>query len=144
MKVTHPLTILAVLTGSIQSVPDVHAAGVPVVGVPDIDPIEAELTAYDGDGFYLSNGLKVRLWGIDAAELGTDEGEPAFQALARFNGSRATCFPPPDKTRYPVNGDRIVARCFTGAIAIDIARHLVTNGFARGWPKFSAGFYATE
>ena len=93
-------------------------------------------TVTDGDTLR-SNGVGVRLWGINAAEKDEPGGRAARRALRRVtNGQKLTC--------EPVGADsyrRILARCATPD-GRDIACTMVRQGFARDWPKFSGGYYA--
>ena len=104
-------------------------------------PIDGISRAYDGDGLYV-DGVKIRLWGIDAPELGTPEGEASFAALASIDGRAVRCAPPPRETSYPVSGNRLVALCQLVATGLDVARLQVIGGHAVDWPKFSRGYYA--
>lgn len=107
--------------------------------------IVGRAVAYDGDGVYVyptEKRVKIRLWGIDAAELGTPDGERSFAALASLvDGKRLSCQPPPDEATYPMSGNRFVALCRLPG-GDDIASKQVQAGFARDWPKFSRGYYA--
>ena len=105
------------------------------------EPIVGVARAYDGDGIYAGN-VKIRLWGIDAAELGTVEGKAAFVSLALFDGQLVKCTPPPASRTIPVSFDRLVALCTISETGEDLARYQVMNDVARDWPKFSKGYYA--
>lgn len=111
-------------------------------------PVAGTSRAYDGDGIYVSRPgserVKIRLWGIDAPELGTPEGERSYRALQEIDGQQVECRPPPDHARYPTSGDRIVALCVVVGDGTDLARAQVEAGFARDWPKYSHGFYSQE
>lgn len=111
-----------------------------VVSRSDTQFVQGKSRAYDGDGVYVA-GKKLRLWGIDAPELGTREGQASFDALAAYvDGRWLRCEPPPGETIFPKSHDRWVAVCeFRGT---DIARVQVRTGHAVDWPKFSGGYYS--
>ncbi len=101
--------------------------------------IEGYSRAYDGDGIFVA-GVKIRLWGIDAPELLTDEGEAALASLAGFvDGKWVICSPPPNETTFPKSHDRKVALCTIKGN--DLAKFQVQSGHARDWPRFSNGYY---
>lgn len=110
------------------------------------EPVTGTARAYDGDGIYVyrsgSERVKVRLWGIDAPELGTPPGERSYRALQRIDGQPVECRPPPGHWRYPVIYDRIVARCINVADGADLARAQIERGFAQDWPRYSKGYYS--
>lgn len=101
--------------------------------------IQGVSRAYDGDGIYVA-GVKIRLWGIDAPELLTDEGEAALASLAGLvDGKWVICSPPPNETTFPKSHDRKVALCTIKGN--DLAKFQVQSGHARDWPRFSNGYY---
>jgi endonuclease YncB( thermonuclease family) len=105
-------------------------------------PIVGVASVIDGDTLEI-HGQRVRLDGIDAPESGARCGEAnihqqAANALAeRVSRRTVTCEPsgPPD--RY----GRTVARCSVGDENLNA--WLVVNGWARDWPRYSRGRYAS-
>lgn len=89
----------------------------------------------DGDTIVIRN-VRIRLWGIDAPELDHPYGRNAKWALVRLTrGSHVTAVFKDD-----VSYDRIVAQCFLPD-GTDISEHLVRQGLALDWYKFSGGHY---
>lgn len=79
----------------------------------------------------------IRLWGIDAPEMDTTAGRHAAAELTRLtHGEYLAC----DITGGDRYG-RTVARCYIGSV--DIACAMVAAGYARDWPRYSRGHYAT-
>jgi endonuclease YncB( thermonuclease family) len=110
------------------------------------DALAGSIVVTDGDGLRL-NGERIRLWGIDAPELGqscarggTDYpcGEEARDMLgALVMGGRVTC--------EKVNTDRYrrtVARCHVNGR--DLGAEMVRQGWAVDYPRYSRGHYAAE
>lgn len=88
----------------------------------------------DGDTLVIGRE-HVRLWGIDAPEVGTEAGVTATEALQHIvYGGRLRCFEK-DTDRY----GRTVAQCFVDGV--DVAGELVAGGYAEDWPYFSGGLY---
>ena len=89
----------------------------------------------DGDTIDVQ-GVRVRLWGIDAPEAGTVAGDAATAFLRDLmDGETVSCRDTGGRSYR-----RIVAQCFIGDL--DIADALVDAGHARDWPKYSSGYYA--
>lgn len=89
----------------------------------------------DGDTIDVQ-GVRVRLWGIDAPEAGTVAGDAATAFLrALTDGETVSCRDTGGRSYR-----RIVAQCFIGDL--DIADALIDAGHARDWPKYSGGHYA--
>lgn len=91
----------------------------------------------DGDTLAVGR-VRVRLWGIDAAEHAAPGGPEATAALRRLvKGQLVTCAP----ARHPRDRyGRTVARCATRDTP-DLACALVAAGRAGDWPRYSGGFY---
>ena len=100
----------------------------------------------DGDTF-VSDGIRVRLWGVDSPEIGTRVGNDIKEKVDRIaafwnsrEGFSVLCM---------VMGrsfDRIVARCsytydeMDGSV--DMAAVFVRLGLARDCPAYSGGYYS--
>jgi len=87
----------------------------------------------DGDTVWFE-GRKIRIWGIDAPEMGQQQGRAAKDELARLMTFRKMLVIPKDMDRY----GRIVAQIHCGRG--DIGQIMVANGYAVGW----GGKYARE
>ncbi len=96
--------------------------------------------AIDGDTLQIlpaDEGCRVRLWGVDAAEVSEDAGAAARDALATMLvGATLDC----TDVRGRSYG-RHVALCVATGRG-DIAADLVRRGFAIDWPLYSGGHYA--
>ena len=93
------------------------------------------LIVVDGDTIRL-DGARVRLWGIDAPEMSTQEGVAAKEYLQEYlAGKNVVCYPK-STDKY----GRTVAMCYVGKV--DLACHLVSQGYAEDWPFFSDNYYA--
>lgn len=89
----------------------------------------------DGDTFH-SEGIKVRLWGINSPEIDTKAGKQAKKVLLSLvKDSTLYCYEQ-DVDHY----GRIVAQCFLPD-GRDLACVLVEHGAAHDWPLFSDGYY---
>ncbi|MCG8543277.1 MAG: thermonuclease family protein [Alphaproteobacteria bacterium] len=91
----------------------------------------------DGDSIIV-NEVPIRLWGIDAPETGTLEGDRAkayMRALTRNN-----------QVRCEDNGQRIqghiMAQCFIGEV--DLGSIMVLSGNAVDWRRYSGGYYTRQ
>lgn len=93
----------------------------------------------DGDTIHLGDE-RIRLWGIDAPEMGTQEGSVAREYLlglvAQVDPDMLRC-----QIMYHDRYGRAVARCITPDNA-DLACEMVRAGHARDWPGYSGGYYA--
>lgn len=101
----------------------------------------------DGDGLELE-GLKIRLWGIDAPEL--DQtcasaagpaypcGKAAAVLLAALVGEGTLACTVVDIDRFK----RPVMRC--AVAGVDIGREMVKRGWAVDYGRYSGGFYAGD
>ncbi|MCG8547189.1 MAG: thermonuclease family protein [Alphaproteobacteria bacterium] len=89
----------------------------------------------DGDSVVVE-GKRVRVWGIDAPEMGTRAGSRSKSYLRTLIGR--------NEIRCEDNGQRIqgqiMAQCFIGGV--DIGRVMVLSGNAVEWRRYSQGFYA--
>ena len=92
----------------------------------------------DGDTFVMQ-GETIRLWGIDAPELPSQDGYNAMAFLkALLNNQTLTCQIPPsgqDRDRYDIR----LRQCFIDNV--DVAEILVGSGLAEDWPRDSGGYY---
>jgi len=89
----------------------------------------------DGDTFVM-DGVRVRIWGIDAPELNETHGRASKAALERLIAGRRPICRKVDQDRY----GRTVARCTVGGR--DLGRQLVREGWARDYGRYSGGVYA--
>lgn len=99
----------------------------------------------DGDTFVMKSSdgplVRIRLWGIDAPEIGTPEGTYAtriMQVMVRDITTTVACQP---KGR---SYERIVAKCsaFAGKEWVFFGKAMVAAGAARDFPRYSNGYYA--
>lgn len=108
---------------TVQTVPAGEALTCTAPGITDGDTLRC-------------NGVRVRLWGIDAPERDTPAGPPATRALAQIiDGGTITC-ERKDTDRY----GRTVALCRIDGR--DIAAEMVAQGHAQDFPRYSGGYYA--
>lgn len=96
--------------------------------------IAGELVVIDGDTFALATGERVRILGIDAAELRGNKceraAELAFRAAVRLVEIFATC--PPVLERHGEDRDgRTLAN--VSACGRDVGESLIAEGLARKW-----------
>lgn len=88
---------------------------------------------HDGDTLRIGR-QRIRVWGIDAAELRTAEGRKARDwAVRAWEGKRAVCTP------LGRSYNRIVARCQIDGK--DIGLQIIKSGHACEWRKYSKGYY---
>jgi len=126
----------------------VVAALVVVADPPEREASEqAALRIVDGDGLELE-GVKIRLWGIDAPELGQTCasaagpaypcGEAAAVLLTALvaEGTLACTVVDTDRFKRPV------MRC--AVAGVDIGREMVKRGWAVDYGRYSGGFYAGD
>lgn len=96
----------------------------------------------DGDTIEM-HGKRIRIQGYDTPERNTLCGsvnvdQKASLALSDFVGTRTvTCTDTGER-----NNNRIVARCSVGGV--DFGDHMVEQGWARDWPRFSKGKYCSK
>lgn len=99
-------------------------------------------TATDGDTIEI-HGTAIRLSGFDAPEHGsmcgsTNVYQRASLALSDYIGTRTVhCAPDGTETH-----GRTVATCTVDGV--DLGEHMVSEGWARDWPRFSHGAYADD
>jgi len=99
------------------------------------ETVSGDVRVIDGDSIVVG-GTRVRIWGIDAPEMGTREGDAAKKYLKMLvKDAPVRC--EDDGTR--IQG-RIMAKCFIGAI--DIGGVMVMSGNAYDWRRYSRGHYS--
>ena len=109
--------------------------------------VDGIVRVIDGDTLDVG-GVRVRLHGIDAPEIGqtcqTSQGQDwdcgtwvSREVRARYQGAQASCNPVA-KDRY----GRVVAICLIRGQ--DMGRHLVQNGMAVAFRKYSNAYVADE
>lgn len=124
------------------------AFGFFLIAVVKAEPIMGQATVIDGDDLRFDDGLRVRLCGIDAPELGRPGGKQAASHLKVLaKDQNIFCTPvgegtPCDDFSKATHGKRIIATCRINDR--DLATEMVKAGHARDWPKYSGGFYAAE
>ncbi|HYD86767.1 MAG TPA: thermonuclease family protein [Vitreimonas sp.] len=96
----------------------------------------------DGDTIEI-HGQRIRLSGFDSPERGARCGEVnVYQrsalALSDFLAQRTVSCTISDTDRY----GRGVGRCSVSGV--DLGEHMVAQGWARDWPRYSGGAYADE
>lgn len=103
------------------------------------EAVAQHLAVVDGDTLDVE-GDRIRLWGIDAPELGTRDGQAAAAHLRSLldgvGRGELVC-----QTFYFDRYGRQVARCLL-AEGDDIACQMVMAGHAEDWPRYSDGYYA--
>ena len=96
--------------------------------------------AIDGDTLQIlpaDEGCRVRLWGVNTAEVHQPGGQEATDALrAALTGETVDC----SESRRASYG-RTVAVCNLPD-GRDVAELLVRSGHAADWPEYSGGHYA--
>lgn len=91
----------------------------------------------DGDTIRCGD-VRVRLHGVDAPEMDTPAGAPSRDALAAIvAGGPLACADTGGRTY-----GRVVAICRLQD-GLDVGEAVIRAGWARDWPKFSGGRYAT-
>jgi len=98
------------------------------------ETVSGEARVIDGDSIIVG-ATRVRIWGIDAPEMGTREGDAAKKYL-KMLVEDATVRCEDDGVR--IQG-RLMAKCFIGTI--DIGGVMVMSGNARDWRRYSGGVY---
>ncbi|WP_428408489.1 thermonuclease family protein [Hyphococcus sp.] len=92
----------------------------------------------DGDTLYLEGvDTRIRLWGLDAPELGERGGNAAKRTLREIaHGERLRC-KEIDIDRY----QRIVGQCFLAG-GEDVAALMIESGRATEYVRYSGGYYS--
>ena len=93
----------------------------------------------DGDTFWISSASeRIRLWGLDAPEVGMPGGSRATAALAALiSGEQMTC-----RQRYIDRYGRIVGQCFLPD-GRDITAAMIASGTAQEFCRYSGNHYRT-
>ncbi len=91
--------------------------------------------AYDGDTVRCgTTPVRIRLWGVNAPEIGTDGAAASKAALGIATAGGVVCIP------RGTSFARIVAQCFNGK-GEDIAALQLAGGYAVEDCAFSKGYY---
>lgn len=110
-----------------------HACKVSVPSLPLPGPVTVQGVARVIDGDTLAIGSeRIRLNGINAAEIDTPAGRQAKAALGRVIAGRPVACAAVDQ---PDRHGRMVARCVVAA-EIDLGAAMLAAGQARAWPHF--------
>lgn len=106
-------------------------------GVPVGEEINGIVTyVIDGDTIRV-NGVKLRLWGVDAPEQDQKGYRQATDTM-RQNMLRSVSCIIHDKDRY----NRLVAQCFREKV--DIGAEVIASGWARDYRRHSKGYYLKD
>ena len=104
------------------------------MAVAQAESLYGQPVVIDGDSIVV-NDRQIRIWGIDAPEMGTREGVAAKGFLRKLVADHTV--------RCEDNGQHIrgqtTAQCFIGDV--DIGRTMVLSGNAVEWRRYSGGFY---
>lgn len=93
----------------------------------------------DGDTFWVSGQrTRIRVWGLDAPEIGRAGGSAATAQLAGLASGRSVQCNMRDVDRY----GRIVGQCWLPD-GRDIAAAMIASGTAREYCRFSGNYYGT-
>jgi endonuclease YncB( thermonuclease family) len=92
---------------------------------------------FDGDTLQIE-GIKprIRLWGVDAPEVGRKGAQVATDALEKLSKRKKVSYIPVDTDKY----GRVVARVFL-ADGREINCLLIGQGVVKQYRKYSKGFY---
>jgi endonuclease YncB( thermonuclease family) len=93
-------------------------------------------TAIDGDTLKCSDGTRIRIFGVNAPEVGQPGADVATANLARIIVGGLAC---------EIRGasySRLVGRC-ENAAREDISADQLKGGFAVEWCVYSKGYYGT-
>lgn len=100
--------------------------------------VEGDATVQDGDTIYV-NHQAIRLWGVDAEEIGEPHGVRAKLVLrALIGGQRVRC------ELVGTSYQRSVGRCYissTGGTNVEINQSIVSSGYALDCKRYSGGMY---
>ena len=93
----------------------------------------------DGDTFWVSGQrTRIRVWGLDAPEIGRAGGSAAMARLAGLVSGRSVQCRMRDVDRY----GRIVGQCWLPD-GRDIGAAMIASGTAREYCRFSGNYYGT-
>ncbi len=93
----------------------------------------------DGDTFWVSGQrTRIRVWGLDAPEVGRAGGSAAAAQLAGLISGRSVQCRMRDVDRY----GRVVGQCWLPD-GRDIAAAMIASGTAREYCRFSGNYYGT-
>ena len=93
----------------------------------------------DGDTFWISGQrTRIRVWGLDAPEIGNPGGSAATAQLAGLASGRSVQCNMRDVDRY----GRIVGQCWLPD-GRDIAAPMIASGTAREYCRLSGNYYGT-
>ncbi|WP_187794812.1 thermonuclease family protein [Paracoccus amoyensis] len=93
----------------------------------------------DGDTFWISGQrTRIRVWGLDAPEIGRAGGSAATAQLSGLVSGRSVQCRLRDVDRY----GRIVGQCWLPD-GRDIAAAMIASGTAREYCRFSGNYYGT-
>ena len=93
----------------------------------------------DGDTFWISSqGVRIRVWGLDAPETNRRGGAAATAALSNLIANQTLACRTRDIDRY----GRIVGQCFLPD-GRDITAAMIASGTAREYCRFSRNHYRT-
>ena len=107
-------------------------------GVPIGETIDGiVLHVVDGDTMRL-NGIKIRLWGVNAPETDAYGGDRATDELQEQALLKKLSCVIRDRDKY----GRIVAQCFRNKQ--DIGAAIIRSGWARDYPRYSKGYYLKD
>lgn len=99
------------------------------------ETVSGEVRVIDGDSIVV-DGTRIRIWGIDAPEMGTRDGDDAKSYLKMLvDDAPVRC----EDDGVRIQG-RIMAKCFIGTV--DIGGVMVLSGNARDWRRYSGGHYS--
>lgn len=138
------LALIVGIAGCVQEpVPQTDNTPAPAVDAADpASEISGLAVVVDGDTIRIGERT-IRFDGIDAPEEGSMCGETnmdraATDALRQATRAGVTC----RISDVPDQYGRDIAQCRAGAM--DLNEHMVVNGWARDWPRYSGGAYADE
>lgn len=122
------IAVIVALTGgeSYRSFVDGVPVGEEVSGIV--------LHVADGDTLRL-NGIKIRLWGVNAPEVDQAGYEEAKQVLLNQTLLKQVSCVIRARDKY----GRIVAQCYRDKI--DVGAEVIGSGWAHDYPRYSKGYY---
>lgn len=132
-RATAALVTAMVLTGCV-------ATEVAAPATPSRFDFAGQVTrVVDGDTFWInSQSNRVRVWGLDAPEVGRAGGSAATAQLTGLVSGRSVQCRMRDVDRY----GRIVGQCWLPD-GRDIAATMIASGTAREYCRFSGNYYGT-